>query len=85
MADGNPPPSDKTINTAQNAGDTLPETAGQDLTKTPRHFRRTYIDRGCADCGGTGVIASSNTACFTCNALGYVRVAVKVPVEEDGE
>jgi DnaJ-class molecular chaperone len=83
MPDGNSIPTDKVVKTAHDAGDTLPETAAQDLTKTPRQFRRTYVECSCADCGGTGVIARSKSACFACNALGYVRVVVNLPVEED--
>jgi DnaJ-class molecular chaperone len=83
MPDAKPVPDAETVNIPLDAAQTWHEAGPNDLEKTPTDFRRTYVELSCEDCGGSGVIVSSNSPCFACNALGYVRVAVHLPVEED--
>ena len=83
MPDPDPNNPQAQAKTTDESAETLRDAAEQDLTKTPIHFRRIYVNRPCEDCGGTGVMASNNTPCLACNALGYVQVAMRVPVEED--
>lgn len=84
MLNVNPVPNAKAVNTPLDPAVTLSLAAPAPLAKTPTHFRRVHVEKFCDDCGGTGVIGSDKSACFTCNGLGYNRVAVNVPVEEDG-
>jgi hypothetical protein len=82
MLNVNPVPNVKVVNAPLDTAETLSLAAPAPLATKPTHFRRVHVEKFCDECGGTGVIDSDKSPCFTCNGLGYNRVAVNVPDEE---